>query len=145
MFVLGLLEQVEGDVLDDGLLSEHQTLPAGPGRDHVQGGSALAFVAAAPRRLAVDGHDLGLGGLVVHRPQALRLGHRICIVVGEPAYYRPYGFVNASAAGLALPGPVDPRRFQVLEFEPGALDGLSGPIGRAAPAGDTDRSDAARA
>jgi predicted N-acetyltransferase YhbS len=42
--------------------------------------------------------------------------------------------VNAPAAGLALPGPVDPRRFQVLELEPGALDGLSGMIGRAAPA-----------
>jgi predicted N-acetyltransferase YhbS len=51
-------------------------------------------------------------------------------VVGEPAYYGPYGFVPAAPAGLILPGPVDPRRFQVLELASGALDTMRGLIAR---------------
>ena len=67
-------------------------------------------------------------------------GHRICVVVGEPEYYRPFGFVNAPSRGLKLPGPVDPRRFQVAELEPGAfavLGGLEGHIGRAEEGSET--------
>lgn len=75
----------------------------------------------------------GMGKALVRQGlnQARRLGHRICVVVGEPEYYGPFGFTNAPAAGLVLPGPVDPRRFQVLELKPGALEGLRGTIGRA--------------
>ena len=61
-------------------------------------------------------------------------GHRICVVVGEPAYYEPFGFESAPGRGLILPGPVDPRRFQVLEIVAGALEGSAGMIGRAGTA-----------
>jgi predicted N-acetyltransferase YhbS len=82
----------------------------------------------------------GMGKALVRHGlnRARRLGHRICVVVGEPEYYGPYGFVSACAAGLILPGPVDPRRFLVLDLEPGALEGVRGLIGRTAgdaPAG----------
>jgi predicted N-acetyltransferase YhbS len=63
--------------------------------------------------------------------RAKRAGARICVVVGEPAYYAPFGFAGAAAAGLILPGPVEARRFQVLEITPGALDGVTGVIGKA--------------
>ncbi|MEM7226822.1 MAG: N-acetyltransferase [Pseudomonadota bacterium] len=74
----------------------------------------------------------GIGKSLVHHglTEARRNGHRLCVVVGAPSYYGPYGFVNAVGAGLILPGPVDPQRFQVLELEPGALDGVRGLIGR---------------
>lgn len=85
--------------------------------------------------LAVEPALQGLGigrALVGHGlATARRLGVRICVVVGAPDYYRPYGFVNAAGAGLILPGPVEPARFQVLELQPGALDSVSGLIGRA--------------
>ena len=85
--------------------------------------------------LAVEPALQGLGigrGLVRHGlSEARRLGERICVAVGEPAYYEPFGFVNAGAAGLRLPGPVAAPRFQVLELVPGALTGVSGMIGRA--------------
>ena len=69
--------------------------------------------------------------MVSHSLTAAReLGHRICVVVGEPAYYRPYGFVNAAGAGLILPGPVAPERFQVAALSPDALKGVEGLIGR---------------
>jgi len=79
---------------------------------------------------ALQGRGIGKA-LVRHGlTTAKQLGHRICVVVGEPEYYGPYGFRNAPAAGLVLPGPVDPRRFQVLELVPGALDGVKGMIRR---------------
>ena len=79
---------------------------------------------------ALQGRGIGKA-LVGHGLQAARQsGHEICIVVGGPEYYGPYGFVSAPAAGLILPGPVDPRRFQVLEIRPGALEGLRGLIRR---------------
>lgn len=79
---------------------------------------------------ALQGRGIGKA-LVRHGlTTAKRLDHRLCIVVGEPEYYGPYGFRNAAAAGLVLPGPVDPRRFQVLELVPGALEGVKGMIRR---------------
>ncbi len=83
----------------------------------------------------------GIGRALVRHglAEARRLGERICVVVGAPSYYEPFGFANAGLAGLILPGPVEPERFQVLELVPGALDGLGGPIHRADVAGGRRR------
>jgi predicted N-acetyltransferase YhbS len=88
---------------------------------------------------ALQGRGMGRA-LVAHgMAEARRHGHRICVVVGEPEYYRPYGFINAPSRGLKLPGPVDPRRFQVAELEPGAFADLAGLKGRIGRADDTRR------
>ncbi len=80
---------------------------------------------------ALQGAGIGRA-LVGHGlARARRAGEGICVVVGEPAYYAPFGFRNAGAAGLILPGPVEPARFQVLEITPDALAGVSGLIGKA--------------
>lgn len=73
----------------------------------------------------------GVGRALVRRglTKGKTLGYRLCIVVGEPEYYQPFGFIPAVPQGLVLPGPVEPHRFQVLEMTPGALEGLSGLIG----------------
>lgn len=88
---------------------------------------------------ALQGRGLGRALLRQGLGAARRRGERICLVVGEPAYYAPYGFVAATPMGLVLSGPVEQRRFQVLEIVPGALEGVSGTIQRAtdeaAPAG----------
>ncbi len=77
----------------------------------------------------------GVGRALVRNGLALGKAHgyRLCVVVGEPEYYQPYGFIPAVPRGLVLPGPVDPHRFQVLEMTPGALDGVSGLIGPGVP------------
>ena len=86
---------------------------------------------------ALQGRGMGRA-LVAHGlAEARRHGHRICVVVGEPEYYRPFGFVNAPSRGLKLPGPVDPRRFQAAELEPGAFDDLARSEGRIGRAEDT--------
>lgn len=88
----------------------------------------LGPLAVEPR---LQGRGIGRA-LVRHGlARARRLGHRLCIVVGEPEYYEPYGFGSAPAAGLVLPGPVDPQRFQVSELVPGSLEGVRGVIKRA--------------
>ena len=73
------------------------------------------------------GRSLVRHGLAAAKQQ----GQGLCVVVGEPPYYEPFGFENAPARGLVLPGPVDPVRFQILELRIRALDGLSGMIERA--------------
>lgn len=113
---------------------------------------ATPAILLGPLAVEPDLQGRGIGrALVVHGlAEARRLGHRLCIVVGEPEYYGPYGFVPAAPSGLILPGPVEPRRFQVLEIISGALEGVRGLIGRdeaatapLTPAGRGLRGDAA--
>lgn len=74
----------------------------------------------------------GLGRALVRHGinEARKHGHRLCVVSGAPAYYRPYGFVPAVPYGLVMPGPLEPERLQVLELVPGALEGVRGLIQR---------------
>ena len=79
----------------------------------------------------LQGAGIGRGLLRHGLTRAKRRGAGICVVVGAPDYYAPFGFENAAGHGLILPGPVEPERFQVLEIVPSALHGVSGLIGRA--------------
>jgi predicted N-acetyltransferase YhbS len=79
---------------------------------------------------ALQGRGIGKA-LVRHSLEAAqKAGHTICVVVGDPNYYRPFGFIPASFHGLSLPGPVEPERFQVKALVLGALDGVHGVIAR---------------
>ena len=80
---------------------------------------------------SLQGQGIGKALVGESLARARKLGERICVVVGAPDYYRPFGFINAAQAGLILPGPVDPKRFQVAELHAGALDKAEGLISRA--------------
>ena len=56
------------------------------------------------------------------------------LVVGEPAYYEPFGFSREAAKHLRLPGWVELPRFQAAELVPGALAGVEGLIMPGRPA-----------
>lgn len=56
-------------------------------------------------------------------------GHRLVVLIGDPAYYRAFGFLPAVPLGLRLPTAEDEARFQVLALEPGALTGVAGVAG----------------
>lgn len=79
---------------------------------------------------ALQGRGIGKALLRHSLEAAKAAGHRICVVVGDPNYYRPFGFESAPGHGLSLPGPVEPERFQVKALVPGALDGVHGVIAR---------------
>src|SRR3546814_2801423 len=88
---------------------------------------------------ALQGRGIGKA-LVRHSLEAAQqAGHRICVVVGDPSSYRPFGFIPASGQGLSLPGPVEPARFQVEALVPGALVGVHGVIARGETAAPPDR------
>lgn len=66
--------------------------------------------------------------------RARRAGHKLVVLIGDPGYYRAFGFLPASALGIHLPTPEDEARFQVLALDAGALAGVTGVAGpRAAP------------
>ncbi|MGE0719238.1 MAG: GNAT family N-acetyltransferase [Alphaproteobacteria bacterium] len=85
--------------------------------------------------LAVEPGMQGLGfgkALMRHGLEMARAeGHAIVVLVGDPDYYRPFGFSRALTRDLAMPGPTDPERFLALELEPGALEGIAGLVGKA--------------
>jgi predicted N-acetyltransferase YhbS len=53
-------------------------------------------------------------------------GHGLIVLVGDPPYFGPLGFVAAPRA--AMPGPVDPRRVLVRPLRAGADAGIGGPV-----------------
>jgi len=67
--------------------------------------------------------------------EATRLGHGAVLLVGDPEYYGRFGFSAAFTTDLAMPGPVERRRFLALELKAGWLAGAAGvlcPTGRRA-------------
>ncbi len=88
----------------------------------------LGPLAVEPR---FQGQGIGRALVAEGLKAAKQQGHALCLVVGEPAYYAPYGFIPACPNGLILPGPVEPERFQVLELVAGAIEGVRGVIERA--------------
>lgn len=69
----------------------------------------------------------GLGGRLVERAGAAAdaLGEGPILLVGDPPYFGRFGYSAEPAAGVRLPGPVDPRRVLAR----GARGPLSGPVG----------------
>jgi len=56
-------------------------------------------------------------------------GHNLVLLVGDPAFYRPLGFVPAARFGISMPNE-NSVRVQVKELVPHAADGVSGTITR---------------
>lgn len=89
--------------------------------------SALAL---APVAVAPDCQRQGIGTALIRwsLEECRQLGHRLVIVVGEPAYYRRFGFAPASPFDLECPFPVPPEAFMLLELSPGAAAGCHGVV-----------------
>ncbi|WP_420403768.1 GNAT family N-acetyltransferase [Nisaea sp.] len=83
--------------------------------DVKDGGTTLPALVLGPLVVDPELQGKGLGRTLVARAleEADQDGWNLCLVVGEPSYYAPYGFVPAEPFGFELPGPVDQRRFQV--------------------------------
>ncbi|MFM8682053.1 MAG: GNAT family N-acetyltransferase [Alphaproteobacteria bacterium] len=76
---------------------------------------------------------IGVGRALVRQGLAAAgvAGHRIVLLVGDPAYYGQFGFVPASPLGFDMPGE-EPGRLLALALVPGA-QGSGGTILRADP------------
>jgi putative acetyltransferase len=88
----------------------------------VGGGRAVAL---GPLAVHPDRQGQGVGTALVR--EGLRrlatLGHGAVIVLGDPGYYRRFGFRPASAFGVSWDRPVPDEVFMALELRAGALSG----------------------
>ena len=89
-----------------------------------------AALALAPLAVHQDFQCRGIGTALIEEglAQCRRLGHRIVVVVGHPAYYPRFGFTSARDTGIAAPFPCPDEALMVLPLAPGALDGIHGTI-----------------
>lgn len=78
-------------------------------------GDAVPALLLGPLVVAPEFQGVGLGKrLVRHGLERVTAdGWRLCLVVGGPSYYAPFGFEPAAPWGLTLPGPVELARFQI--------------------------------
>jgi predicted N-acetyltransferase YhbS len=96
---------------------------------HVRAGEVPALLLGP---LAVDKayRSQGIGRRLMAEAlfRAHGLGHAAILLVGDAPYYEPFGFSRRHTQDLALPGPVDERRFLGLELLAGALRDARGPV-----------------
>ena len=82
--------------------------------------------------LAVDEacRNRGIGGALIRRAIGIagRRGHDALLLVGDAAYYQPFGFSAAKTGALWLPGPFERPRLLGCELKAGGLDGARGLI-----------------
>jgi predicted N-acetyltransferase YhbS len=79
---------------------------------------------AVDRRFQSSGIGSALMDVALTRADAL--GHEAVILVGEPDYYRRFGFSRSLTSGLWMLQATDRRKFLGLELSPGGLAGASG-------------------
>lgn len=94
-------------------------------------GLLLGPLAVAPQR---RGQGIGAALMQEGLARARARGHARVLLIGDPAYYRRFGFHPDPVAALRLPAYEPPERVQGLALVPDAFAGLAGPV-RPDPAG----------
>lgn len=86
-------------------------------------GLGLGPVAVAPHR-----QGIGLGSLLIRRglAECRQRGYGVLVVLGDPGFYRRFGFAPASVRGLRCEYDAPDGAFMVLEVLPGSLEGRRG-------------------
>jgi putative acetyltransferase len=86
-------------------------------------GSPLPALALGPMAVLPDQQRRGIGSrLVLEGLAACQAGrHDLVVVVGHPAFYSRFGFVQAVPRGLRCEYDVPDEAFMVAELAPGAL------------------------
>lgn len=90
---------------------------------------AAGGVGLAPLAVRSDHRRKGIGAALVEAGIAAcrRAGFGYAVVLGDPRYYKRFGFSRAASAGLGNEYGAD-EEFMVLQLLPGALTGLSGKV-----------------
>jgi predicted N-acetyltransferase YhbS len=94
---------------------------------HIRAGGVPALL-LGPLAVAKACRGQGIGRALMEEAlgKAADAGHKAILLVGDAAYYEPFGFSRAHTLGLSLPGPVEQSRFLGLEFKRGALADAKG-------------------
>jgi predicted N-acetyltransferase YhbS len=92
-------------------------------------GSAPALL-LGPFAVASHHRSRGLGAALIETAcdTARAGGHGVVVLVGAAAYFVRLGFEPVPRGLVTLPGPVDPARVLWRALQPGALEGVHGPV-----------------
>jgi putative acetyltransferase len=92
----------------------------------VQGAFMPGILGLAPLAVHPDHQSQGIGGALVEAAitAARRYAAKLVVVLGEPAYYRRFGFRPAAGLGLTCPWPEAGEAFQALVLAPPVPRGL---------------------
>lgn len=101
----------------DGILVGHAALSPVETEAEPTGGLGFGPVAVVPSR---RGQGIGMRLVLAALAAAREAGAGYVVVLGDPAYYRRFGFRPASEKGLDSEFGGGPS-FQVMELKPGAL------------------------
>lgn len=85
----------------------------------------LGPLAVEPGR---QGLGIGKALIAAGLRRAHDMGHRLCVLVGDPAYYTPFGFRPAGTAGMVMPGNPDPKRLLAMSLQDRTQLGITGLI-----------------
>jgi predicted N-acetyltransferase YhbS len=96
----------------------------------VTAGGAEGCLLLGPLAVASDVRSRGVGADLMWRAlrTAEKLGYRAVLLVGDPAYYRRFGFSAETTGGLRMPGPFARERLLAYEFMSGTLSDARGMI-----------------
>ena len=124
--IASLVSRVDGRVAGHVMFSRMTVLV--DGRD-------VPAAALAPLAVDENWRQMGLGGRLVETGiEAARSAGMHCVVVlGNPQYYRRFGFSLQAMAHLRT--PYGPGKLMALELLPGALAGTAGEVRYPAPFG----------
>lgn len=92
----------------------------------VQGAAVPGVVGLAPLAVRPDRQRQGIGTALVQAglDRLRQAGCRLVVVLGDPAFYRRFGFRPAASLGLTYPGAVPEEAFQALMLSPPLTRGL---------------------
>ena len=94
------------------------------------GGDETALWLIGPIAVHPDRRNLGIGrAMLATALEALDATPQPALLIGDPAYYAPFGFSAARTGGWAMPGPVERHRLLLRARDGASLprDGLLGP------------------
>ncbi|HET9467065.1 MAG TPA: N-acetyltransferase [Vicinamibacterales bacterium] len=115
--VTSLVALAEGNIVGHVLLS----------RVTIDGHSAIKALGLAPVSVLPQYQRTGIGSRLINDALTIcgRDGNEIVVLVGEPKYYRRFGFRPAKPFGLDNEYGANDE-FMAFELRPGSLDGIRG-------------------
>jgi predicted N-acetyltransferase YhbS len=90
----------------------------------------LPLLLLGPVAVVLERRKQGVGSRLVKESLRLarELGHKTVILVGDPAYYRRFGFGTAADLGIRNTQGIPDEYVMACELVPGALDGVEAAI-----------------